>query len=159
MINFIPPGKLNGSLYGPYYGGGPSYEPMSTEDMMAIQNQAAQAQAALQAEQNQFQREMQREREAFAVAQRESQTQIAMMEESIQEAMEGILTGEIEAQEEEAEGGKLNLDFTASLLDAMQNYAGAGVPMPGTGGGLTPGTPTTPSPMMGGGGAPMGRPV
>mgnify|MGYP003632127651 CR=1 FL=1 len=154
---FIPPGKLNGSLYGPYYGGSPAAPaPVDTAAILAAQNAAAAQQMEFQAAQYDQMMAYQSEREAFALSQRDNETQVAMMEQSIQEAMESLLAGEMEEQEEAEEGGQINLDFTTSLLDAMQNYGGAA--MPGTGGGLTGSDPNQPNPTMGGG-APMGRPV
>ena len=158
MINFVPPGKLNGSLYGPYYGGAPAAPaPVDTAAILAAQNAAAAQQMEFQAQQYDQMMAYQQEREAFALSQRENETQVAMMEQSIQEAMESLLAGEIEEQEETKESGKINLDFTSSLLDAMQNYSGIQAP-PGTGGGMTGNDPAQPNPVMGGG-APMGRPV
>ena len=158
MINFVPPGKLNGSLYGPYYGGAPAMPaPVDTAAILAAQNAAAAQQMEFQSQQYDQMMAYQQEREAFALSQRENESQVAMMEQSIQEAMESLLTGEIEEQEEAEEGGQINLDFTSSLLDAMQNYSGTQAP-PGTGGGMTGNDPAQPNPAMGGG-APMGRPV
>lgn len=140
---FIPPGKLNGYLTGPYYGGGAATpEPVDTAAIIAAQNDAAQMQSEMQAQQFEQMQDYQREREAFALSQRDNESQIAMMEQSIQEAMESLLAGEIEEQEEQAEGGQINLNFTQSLLDAMQNY---GTAVPETGGGLTGTDPNAPA--------------
>ena len=161
MINFVPPGKLNGNLYGPYYGGAPVMQQIDPAALMQAQADADQRMAQLTLDQRAMELDFQREREAFALSQRDQETQVAMMEQSIQEAMESLLTGEIEEQEEAEETGQINLDFTTSLLDAMQNYGGVvppGAGQPGTGGPLTPADPTQPNPAMGGG-SPMGRPV
>jgi len=153
---FILPGKLNGSLIGPYYGGVDAPEPVNTAAIIAAQNEAAMQQAEMQAQQFDQMQEYQREREAFALSQRDNETQIAMMEQSIQEAMESLLAGEIEEQDEQAEGGQINLNFTQSLLDAMQNY---GTAVPETGGGQTGTDPNAPTPGMGGNNSITGRPV
>ncbi len=114
-------------------------------------------QAEMQAQQFDQMQEYQREREAFALSQRDNETQISMMEQSIQEAMESLLAGEIEEQDEQAEGGQINLNFTQSLLDAMQNYGTAAIP--GTGGGQTGTDPNAPTPGMGENNSITGRPV
>ena len=140
--DFILSGKLNGSLMSPYSVGVDAPEPVNTAAIIAAQNEAAMQQAEMQAQQFDQMQEYQREREAFALSQRDNETQIAMMEQSIQEAMESLLAGEIEEQDEQAEGGQINLNFTQSLLDAMQNY---GTAVPGTGGGLTGTDPNAPA--------------
>ena len=159
MINFVPPGKLNGSLYGPYYGfggGGVTQTPVDTAAIIAAQNEASMQQAEMQAAQFEQMMQFQKEREAFAVSQRENETQIAMMEQSIQEAMESMLAGEIEAQDEQEEEGQLMPTFTQSLLDAITNY---GTAAPDTGGGQTGTDPNAPTPGMGGNNSITGRPV
>lgn len=158
MINFVPPGKLNG-LYGPYYGFGSSpggEQPVDTAAIIAAQNEASMQAAEMQAAQFEQMQEYQREREAFALSQRDNETQIAMMEQSIQEAMESILAGEIDAQTEQQEEGQLMPTFTQSLLDAMANY---GTAAPDTGGGQTGTDPNAPTPGMGGNNSITGRPV
>lgn len=164
MKNYIiVPGKLNGYLFGPYYGGVDAPEPVNTAAIIEAQNQAAMQAAEQQAQQFEQMQEYQREREAFALSQRDNETQIAMMEQAIQEGMESILAGEIEEQTEAEEGGQMNVDFTSSLLDALTNYTATAVPdNPATGGGLTGSDPNNPgaaqAPNMGGGSVP-GRPI
>jgi len=162
MTNYIiAPGKLNGYLFGPYYGGVDAPEPVNTAAIIAAQNEAAAQAQEMQAQQFDQMQEYQRERDAFALSQRENETQIAMMERAIQEGMEGILSGEIEEQEEAEESGQINLDFTSSLLDALTNYTATPVPdNPATGGGLTGNDPNNAGTAMGGSsGSVPGRPI
>ena len=133
----IPPGKLNGSLPGPYYFGGGSYN--APEIDMDAQLRNAQASAGFAREQSELAHaqalEMEATRNAYASAISEREQQNEAQLEAQQQSMEDMLSDVQTGVEEDEEEGITSVNFFTSLMNAMQG--GTGTAMPGMGGPMT----------------------
>lgn len=139
----IPPGKLNGSLPGPYYFGGGSYQAPEIDYEAQMRN--AEASAGFAREQSELAHaqalEMEATRNAYAsaIAEREQQNEAQL--EAQQQSMEDMLSDVQTGVEEDEEEGITSVNFFTSLMGAMQG--GTGTAMPDGTGSRTP-TPATP---------------
>lgn len=127
----IPPGKLNGSLPGPYYFGGGSYQAPEINYDAMLRN--AEASAGFAREQSELAHaqalEMEATRNAYALAISEQEQQNEAQLEAQQQAMESMLSDVQAGVEEEEEAGITSVNFFTSLMGAMQG--GTGTTLPG----------------------------